>query len=72
MCIRINLPAAVKEIISVLECNGFVAFVVGGCVRDSILRRTPHDWDICTSLYIRILAVCCESTPVFFPSIFRS
>ncbi len=49
MCIRINLPAAVKEIISVLECNGFVAFVVGGCVRDSILGRPTHDWDICTS-----------------------
>ena len=23
--------------------------MVGGCVRDSILGRTPHDWDICTS-----------------------
>lgn len=49
MCIRINLPAAIKEIISVLERNDFIAFVVGGCVRDSILGRTPHDWDICTS-----------------------
>jgi tRNA nucleotidyltransferase (CCA-adding enzyme) len=26
------------------------AYIVGGCVRDSILNKTPHDWDICTSV----------------------
>lgn len=28
---------------------GYEAYVVGGCVRDSIIGLTPHDWDICTS-----------------------
>lgn len=36
-------------IISLLEQNGFEAFAVGGCVRDTILGRTPQDWDITTS-----------------------
>lgn len=32
-----------------LEAQGFRAYVVGGAVRDSLLGRTPKDWDICTS-----------------------
>lgn len=36
-------------ILEVLTSNGFEAFAVGGCVRDSILGRTPDDWDITTS-----------------------
>ena len=46
---EINLPAEVKKIISVLEDAGYEAYAVGGCVRDSILGGTPHDWDITTS-----------------------
>lgn len=45
----INLPIAVKYIIALLELNGYEAYVVGGCVRDSIMGLIPHDWDICTS-----------------------
>lgn len=45
----IELPSRVKEIISKLESAGFEAYVVGGCVRDSILGRRPEDWDITTS-----------------------
>lgn len=45
----INLPIAVKYIIALLELNGYEAYVVGGCVRDSIIGLIPHDWDICTS-----------------------
>lgn len=46
--IKINIPADVLEIFSVIEEYGADAYVVGGCVRDSILGLTPHDWDICT------------------------
>lgn len=46
---KILLPDNVKEIIKNLTDNGFEAFIVGGCVRDSVLGLTPHDWDICTS-----------------------
>lgn len=45
----IELPANVKKIIETLENAGFEAYAVGGCVRDSILGRTPNDWDITTS-----------------------
>jgi tRNA nucleotidyltransferase (CCA-adding enzyme) len=46
---NINIPRNVKIIISILEKNGFEAFAVGGCVRDTILGRMPQDWDITTS-----------------------
>ena len=46
---KIRLPATVKGIIDALEARGFEAYAVGGCVRDSILGRTPNDWDITTS-----------------------
>ncbi|MDO5426170.1 MAG: CCA tRNA nucleotidyltransferase [Eubacteriales bacterium] len=46
---KIELPKQVARIIRTLEDNGFEAFAVGGCVRDSVLGRTPNDWDITTS-----------------------
>ncbi|MBQ7469999.1 MAG: CCA tRNA nucleotidyltransferase, partial [Pseudobutyrivibrio sp.] len=44
-----NLPADVSKIINILESNGHEAYAVGGCVRDCILGKIPHDWDITTS-----------------------
>ena len=44
-----NLPADVSKIINILESNGHEAYAVGGCVRDCILGKNPHDWDITTS-----------------------
>ena len=46
---KINIPAEANELIYILQRNGHSAYVVGGCVRDSVLGRVPHDWDICTS-----------------------
>ena len=46
---HITLPTKVKQIISRLEKADFEAYAVGGCVRDSILKRSPEDWDITTS-----------------------
>lgn len=45
----ILMPQKVKFIIKQLMDNGFEAYAVGGCVRDSILGREPNDWDITTS-----------------------
>lgn len=44
----INIPSKVEFIINTLEKNGYEAYVVGGCVRDSLLGKEPHDFDICT------------------------
>lgn len=46
---KINMPAQAAKVIKTLEEHGFEAYIVGGCVRDSILGRTPGDWDITTS-----------------------
>lgn len=45
----INVPEKVERIIGVLKENGYEAYAVGGCVRDSVLGREPGDWDITTS-----------------------
>jgi len=42
------LPQAVKYCIEALEAAGFMAYAVGGCVRDSLLGLTPADFDLCT------------------------
>lgn len=49
MKFNINIPTNANALIHILQKHGHVAYVVGGCVRDSILGRNPHDWDICTS-----------------------
>ena len=43
------LPDSVMNILSRLETDGFSAFVAGGAVRDTIMGKTPHDYDIATS-----------------------
>lgn len=46
---ELRLPSNVKYILNKLNECGYEAYVVGGCVRDSIIGLIPHDWDICTS-----------------------
>ena len=46
---QIRPPAQACALLAALEHAGHQAFVVGGCVRDSLLGREPEDWDICTS-----------------------
>lgn len=45
----IEIPEKAEQILQILHENGYEAYVVGGCVRDSILGRRPEDWDITTS-----------------------
>ena len=47
--VKIKMPGKVNKIIGVLQEAGFEAYAVGGCIRDSLLGRTPNDWDITTS-----------------------
>ena len=44
-----SIPIEVKQIINRLESQGYEAYIVGGCVRDSLRGVEPHDWDICTN-----------------------
>ena len=45
----IPMDAGAAELLHALHAAGHAAYVVGGCVRDSLLGLTPHDWDLCTS-----------------------
>ena len=47
--LKIEIPSGANEIIHSLQNNGYEAFLVGGYVRDSILNRPIHDYDITTS-----------------------
>lgn len=48
MNIEIELNKDVNFILNTLKENGYEAYIVGGCVRDSILNKEPKDWDITT------------------------
>ena len=45
----ISIPDYALTVVQRLEHFGYEAYVVGGCVRDSLLGRTPKDWDVCTN-----------------------
>ena len=45
----VSPPDDALKLLQMLHEAGFDAYVVGGCVRDSLLGKTPNDWDICTS-----------------------
>lgn len=44
-----QLPKEVIHVLETLETAGYEGFAVGGCVRDTLLSQTPHDWDVCTN-----------------------
>jgi len=58
---NIFIPEVVELAIKKLNNNGFDAYVVGGCVRDSILGIEPSDWDITTSALPHNIINCFEN-----------
>ncbi len=46
---QLEIPEGAALVLRKLREAGYEAYVVGGCVRDSLLRRVPDDWDITTS-----------------------
>ena len=46
---KITLDPGAAELLNRLHAAGYAAYAVGGCVRDSLLGLSPHDWDLCTS-----------------------
>ena len=47
--ISFPLDPGAAALLTRLHAAGHAAYAVGGCVRDSLLGQTPHDWDLCTS-----------------------
>ena len=46
---KLTLDPGAAALLDALHAAGYAAYAVGGCVRDSLLGRTAHDWDLCTS-----------------------
>lgn len=46
---NIQCPEYVEQIMNIIENNGYSAYIVGGCVRDSFIGKAPKDWDITTN-----------------------
>ncbi len=46
---RFDLPQNIKFVLDTLLNDGHNAYIVGGCVRDLLCGKTPHDYDITTS-----------------------
>ena len=44
-----KLPAGAEFVLHRLHDAGYQAYVVGGCVRDTLLGKEPNDWDVCTN-----------------------
>ena len=58
----LNIPPHIASILRLLENNGYAAYLVGGCVRDVYMNRTPHDWDIATSAQTDAVSSLFEKT----------
>ena len=59
----INIPNTVKTILEKLNEN-YDAYVVGGCVRDAVLRKEPKDWDITTNALPEQIKKVFENYPI--------
>ncbi len=46
---KTKIPKEILNIVKTLQKAGFEAYLVGGCVRDLLLERTPKDWDVTTN-----------------------
>lgn len=64
MTTAFTIPDTVCAIIQRLESHGYEAYAVGGCVRDMLCGRTPHDWDLCTSALPQEICACFSDYPL--------
>lgn len=53
-----KIPDDVKKVIDILESCGFKTYAVGGCVRDALMGREVHDWDVATSARVNEVKSC--------------
>ena len=60
---EINIPDRIQYILEALHAKGFEAYVVGGCIRDSLLGIEPKDWDICTSALPDEVEIIMDNVP---------
>ncbi len=64
VAIQFDIPTEPARVIELLQSNGHEAFLVGGCVRDLLMNRDPHDWDITTSATPDQMIAVAESSSI--------
>ena len=57
-----KIPAEVSQVTKTLEDKGFEAYIVGGCIRDLLIGRSPKDWDIATNATPEDIQAAFENT----------
>ncbi len=62
---ELQVPVAVQTLLSALRQAGFEAYAVGGCVRDALLQKQPHDWDLTTSALPEEMKTVFAGYPLF-------
>jgi putative nucleotidyltransferase with HDIG domain len=56
-----KIPPFVSRVTSLLQEAGFESYLVGGCVRDMILGKTPKDWDVTTNAHPEQIQDICSA-----------
>lgn len=62
---KLSIPSNIQTILNTLGSSGYDAYVVGGCVRDSLLGLKPHDWDVCTNAKPDEIKACFDRYSTF-------
>ena len=57
----IKIPPEIRTVLRRLQKKGYEAYIVGGCIRDSLLLKTVKDWDVCTSARPEQIKVCFDA-----------
>nr|WP_026884206.1 CCA tRNA nucleotidyltransferase [Clostridium akagii] len=65
---KINVPRGAEDILKKLKESSYEAYVVGGCVRDSLLGRTPQDFDITTNCLPEVIINIFKATHKVIPT----
>lgn len=55
-----NIPSNIREVLDILDLCGYAPYLVGGCVRDTVMGCVPHDYDITSSASPEALVECFE------------
>jgi poly(A) polymerase/tRNA nucleotidyltransferase (CCA-adding enzyme) len=65
MLVRQDIPKEVRRVADTLEKGGFQAYLVGGCVRDMLIGKTPKDWDLTTNAHPEQIQALFEEDETF-------
>lgn len=60
-----DVPNDVGQVMNRLESRGYLCFMVGGCLRDIMLGKIPHDYDLVTSAKTEEIKACFERVLTF-------